>query len=250
MANELSGGQELMIEHSHGHLFHVVDGKRLLLDTGAPSSMGNCEIPWRGDVVDLAGRMSLVGLGDLSELVGAQLDGLIGADLLLDQDMTLDIPGGRLWWGPPREGGDHAADDGQTARAAAMPMRQMLGVPICDVQVGDASHAFAIDTGASRTFIGARMADGLPRTGTIEDFYPGMGSFETPTVSLNAEAGAHRSSIDAGILPPQLDGIMQMFNIEGIVGLDVLAAGPMSFGVSEGQFHPRVGLGCAGTLHV
>jgi hypothetical protein len=74
-----------------GHLIFDCDGKRPLLDTGAPSCVyAEPTMPFAGAHHPSTGDFLGVSVDDVSALVGTRLDGLIGADALAPYDTVID----------------------------------------------------------------------------------------------------------------------------------------------------------------
>ena len=122
------------------HVVAYADGATVLIDTGAPISYGDVEIQWRGESLDLRRGLPLYSLSEISRLSGIDLQGLIGADVLLRDPMTVDIAAGELRWG-------ESAGEG-------LGMTSILSVPIAQVPCGSVDvRPFAVDTGATQTFL-------------------------------------------------------------------------------------------------
>lgn len=220
----------LNITHEHNHIFCTIDGHRLLIDTGAPMSFGRCDIEWRGQPYDLRGGLAMVDLDDLGELLGLPVDGLIGADLLLDNTMLLDINRGVIEW-----------PSAESPAAVGIPMAQISRVPVAKVPTPDGGIIqCAVDTGASQTFVCAEYAGDTQPIGTIDDFYPGLGPFEAQLIPLRCAVGGDTHEIEAAVLPEALGGLMTMFGIEGIIGLDLLAMQAATFDVASNTFAPHI----------
>ena len=88
----------IVIEQQHVVAYAYADGATVLIDTGAPISYGDVEIQWRGESLDLRRGLALYSLSEISRLSGINLQGLIGADVLSRDLMTVDIAAGELRW--------------------------------------------------------------------------------------------------------------------------------------------------------
>ena len=226
----------LPIRIENNHVIAECGPHLLLLDTGSPTSFGTVEITWRGETIDLRQGPAAFPLASINEAIGMPFDGLIGADLLLNESCLIDVAGGILQWMPvPRP---------LSSPGSGCSFTQMMNVPIATIQLDGVPRSFAIDTGASRTFVEMEIANGLARVGTFDDFYPGMGTFTADLVEMEVSVAATGvvvpSSISVGVLPESLRFLMDTFGIQGIIGLDVLAMHSFHLNVADGVLSPEI----------
>ena len=227
---------ELKVRIERDHVVADCGSHLLLLDTGSPTSFGTAEISWRGEPVDLRQGMAVFPLETINESIGLPFDGLIGADLLLADPCRFDVSAGVWRWGVEADGGD------------GCPCSQLMHVPVAQIECDGVLRPFAVDTGASRTYVEPAIAEGMERVGTVEDFYPGMGTFTSDVIELSVLVAGQRVQLSAGVLPESLGFLMSTFGIEGIIGLDVLGTGSFHFDPAAEMLSPLVSIGtcCSG----
>jgi hypothetical protein len=208
-----------------GHLFVDVDGDRWLLDTGAPSSFGaRRALTLAGERFDLDDAMLGLNAEVLSEYVGVSCTGLLGADVLNGFDHRIDVPGGVLTLTT-----DSLAHEGE-----ALPVELFMGIPVVTARVGERAHRMFFDTGAQLSYLQHDALGSYPPAGTVTDFYPGVGRFETDTHQVPVALGALTFSLRCGSLPMLLGMTLMMAGTEGIIGNTVLQDRPVCYAPRRG----------------
>ena len=205
---------EYGLSFERGHLFAEIEGKKFVLDTGSPMSMATSPgLQFRGQELRLPGNVMGLTASQLSGFIGTEVHGLLGTDVLNEQDLLFDfergklvVPGAPL----PMEG-------------EAIPFKPVMGVPLVEASVGGQAYGFFFDTGARISYFQEEdvLAKGS-KIGTDEDFYPGFGRFETDTYRLEVRLVSRAFSLVTGTLPAMLGLSLGMADADGILGNEVL----------------------------
>src|SRR5690606_25414735 len=104
-----------------GHLFVEVDGELWVLDTGAPSSFAaRGTVTFAGETFDVGRSFLGLDAAALSDFVGVECAGLLGADVLGRFDFILDAPAGTL----------EASTSDLKLAGVAIPLDEFMGIPI------------------------------------------------------------------------------------------------------------------------
>ena len=195
----------------HDHIIFEVDGKRVLLDTGAPATIADADdFVFLGEQRSPANNFLGLTVEQLSELVGARIDVLLGMDVIGAQPLTIDVESGRLGFG------------GQTPDGGvALDVSSVIGVPAITATVAGRDLRAYFDTGAKISFVPRDLVGGTPAVDRIEDFYPGFGRFETDLHRLPCSIGGLESNLDCGMLPDLLQTALGMTGVKGIIGHEV-----------------------------
>jgi hypothetical protein len=204
--------QQISLSATEGHLFGKIDGQLWLVDTGAPTSFGSAAL--RIDGLDFRPLSSYMGLTaqSLSELVGIACAGLLGADLLGSFDHLFDTAN-QTW----------TLSTGELeCSGAAMPLEQFMGIPILAADIGGSRHRVFFDTGAQLSYWQDDLLATFPAAGRVEDFYPGVGRFETHTHMVDMSLGDRIFNLRCGRLPEILGATLMMAGTSGIVGNAVM----------------------------
>lgn len=205
---------DLPLQLRDGHFFVEVDGEHWLLDTGAPTTFGTRQ------VLSLAGeRFNLVedylGLNaaTLSEFVGVPCAGLLGADVLGRFDHIFDHAGGRITVSTAE-----LSHSGQS-----VGLEEFMGIPIVTARVGARDYRMFFDTGAQISYFQDGSLTKCPDAGTVTDFYPGIGQFQTETYDVPVSLGDIVFTLRCGELPGLLGMTLMMAGTKGIVGNAILS---------------------------
>jgi hypothetical protein len=204
---------EFAIQFEEGLLFAEIGGRRCLLDTGSPVSIGEGGPITIGDREHAIETGYLgVGLATIREHVTHPFDVLLGADVLCSQRLELDLPKGvcRLTDTPAPDAGRH------------LPVRSVMGVPVVTVEVDGHSVDAFFDTGASHSFLPPDLL-GDPQAGDrIEEFLPQLGRFETWLRPVAVTLSDLELGLRCGALPELLQMALGIGGASGILGNELL----------------------------
>lgn len=203
-----------------GHII-VKDGEtRLLIDTGAPSSVGeNTPLDFAGASHNVAGTYLGVTPCSLTSNVGSPVHALIGVDVLNHYDMTINPPESVLT----------LTDGEQSLSGNCIALDQLKGIPIVPASVAGQTVRMFFDTGAKLSYLHPEMTAKYHRDGSEEDFYPSLGKFQTDTFSVPVSLGTEEIVLRVGVLPEPLQMTLMMGNTSGILGTAILATHRVCF---------------------
>jgi hypothetical protein len=201
------------LHHLNSHLFLELDDGLWLHDTGAPSSFG------RRRSIELLGQAfaaeeSYMGLDAalLSEAVGIECRGLLGADILGTFDQIIDLPNARLT----------LAEEDLEHRGHLIRLDDFMGIPIISATVADEPFRMFFDTGAQISYLQDDVIESFPASGAMDDFYPGFGQFVTETHLARFVIGGETQALRCGRLPGLLGMSLMMADVQGILGNAIL----------------------------
>jgi hypothetical protein len=204
----------LPLHFRDGHLFLESADALWLFDTGARASFGS------EPAVTIAGEQFCVGssyLGltavTLSRLVAVECIGLLGADVLGRFDFVLDAPNGRATISSGRL--EHLG--------TPIDLDEFMGVPIVSARVRDIDYRMFFDTGAQISYLQDDCLASFRAAGTVADFYPGFGQFQTETHDLDITLGEVAFTLRCGMLPDPLGATLMLAQTVGIIGNQVVS---------------------------
>jgi hypothetical protein len=213
------------------HSDHIVlvapRGRRFVLDTGSPMSMGRGTFKLLGLSHRLSPAPTALQLERVGNLIGSRLDGLIGTDLTGRAPFRIDWGSSAVVFG---------VDPART-KGAVVPMQALFGIPRVESKVGGRSVSALVDTGAAVSFL-AEPWDGLPKpTGERHEFFlsaTGLEEFDTPMRTLPVRCG---KSFDStfGQLPAPLAQAMKKIGVEIILGADLWKSHIVTFDIGGGR---------------
>lgn len=204
--------QQTPIVIVEGHIFGKLDGGLWLIDTGAPTSFGAGEFQLDGRNFRPAASYAGLTAVSLSELVQVACAGLIGADILKQFDHLFDCTKG-VW---------SIGVEELEAEGGAIDLEQFMGIPIAAAEIAGNQHRVFFDTGAQLSYLQSDSLGNFPAAGRTEDFYPGIGRFETETHMVQMSLGGRMFDLRCGRLPELLGATLMMAGTSGIVGNAVM----------------------------
>lgn len=204
----------LPIVFKGGHLFVEIAGQCWLFDTGAPQSFGEAkEIVLGGQRFQLSRAYMGLSAATLSQFTGVECSGLLGADIIGEFDHLIDIPGATL-----------TISTGNLEHAGtALPLSEFMGIPILSARIAGRDHSMFFDTGAQISYFQEDGIAEFPAAGTVTDFFPGFGEFQTDTHLIQVELGGYAFPLRCGTLPGLLGMTLSLAGTAGIIGSQVVA---------------------------
>jgi hypothetical protein len=203
----------LPLQLRDGHVFVEIAGELWLLDTGAPAGFGaSPTVTIAGERFELNADYLGLTPESLSEFIGVPCVGLLGADVLGRFDHIIDTAAGKLTLSTAE-----LSHTGQPVR-----LDEFMGIPIVTAQIGGRAYGMFFDTGAQISYLQSDALKDFPAAGSVTDFYPGVGEFETDTHDVQVSLERVPFTLRCGTLPGLLGMSLSMAGTEGIVGNAIL----------------------------
>ena len=201
------------LHFDNGHLFLDINGSLWLFDTGAPTSFGLQTTLAIGDkTFDIIDNYMGLNSNTLSTLVSVECVGLLGADVLGEFDFLIDTANTNV----------EISSSSLEFPEHSISIEQLLGIPIVSAHIGNTDYKMFFDTGAQISYFQHQSLTTYPRAGTIDDFYPGFGEFQTETYIVDLKLGEINFDLRCGTLPQLLGASLMMAGTKGIIGNEVL----------------------------
>lgn len=96
-----------------------------------------------------------------------------------------------------------------------------MGIPIVELTIDGQKLKCFLDTGARLSYLPERVTSEHTSAGKEEDFYPGVGKFETECFDITTSFGDHNFIARYGNLPAMLQMTLMMGGTDGIIGFDL-----------------------------
>jgi len=196
------------------HIFFEAGNDRVLVDTGAPVSMGNSRsFLIGGEEVGLVDSYMGTTISEISRLLEYKFTVLLGADVLEKYDVTIDLEEGTILFST---GSPQPPD-------IVCPVEFFMGIPQIDVKAGNNQVRTFFDIGSRLSYIASKFTAEMVPSSKTKDFYPGMiGKFEVDMFPIPFTTGSVILSNSAGTLPKMLEVALLMGNASGITGSEFL----------------------------
>ena len=190
----------------------IQDGDNIILiDTGAPATIHiSDELNFLSE--NFSCTSSYMGLTafKLSEHLGMQVTTLLGTDVLSKYKILLDYRNLLVSF----------SKDDIPFEGTEIGISNFMGIPIIELVVNSQPLKFFLDTGAKLSYLSEDFTSGYSSVGTDEDFYPGVGQFETECYDIPTSLGANDFLVRYGNLPFMLQMTLMLGGTDGIIGFD------------------------------
>ncbi len=203
-----------VLKFKSGHLFVTIAGNDWLLDTGASASFGKVDsIQIEKQTFSIPTGYMGLDAEKLSEFVHNSTAGIIGADILANFDILFDLQSEIVTFSE-----EELLLDGDV-----LSLSNFMGIPIIMSTIGDEDHQMIFDTGAQVSYFQGSGLNEFPSTGVMDDFYPGIGEFQTETFLVNVRIGSKKFNLRTGSLDGLLGMTVNMTGTMGIIGNEILS---------------------------
>ena len=190
----------------------IKDGENIILiDTGAPSTINASEsLTFCSENYNCSTDYMGLTVSKLSDLLGTEITTLLGADILSEYNILFDYKNEII------EFNKHEIifDGAETA------ISNFMGIPVIELSVDSQKLKFFLDTGAKLSYLSKSITTNYDSVGTDEDFYPGVGKFETDCFEISTSFGTKNFIVKYGNLPPLLQMTLMFGGTDGIIGFD------------------------------
>jgi len=203
--------KQFQIQLFEGHPI-INDGEnRILIDTGAPSTIhASDSLNFCSDSFGCSTNYMGLTVSKLSDMLGTEITTLLGADILSDYKILIDYQNQVMEFSKLEIDIDGTQVD----------ISNFMGIPIIRMTVDTQELNFFLDSGAKLSYLSESLTRNYESVGTDEDFYPGVGKFQTdcfeiPTVFVDKEF-----VVKYGNLPTLLQMTLMLGGTDGIIGFD------------------------------
>ena len=210
--DESNGAVRLPLTVHEGHLITEVGGRKALVDTGCPVTLGNGEpLSIGGKDFALHDHFHGITVESVSEPVGYPFEILIGMDVLGKFVSTFSLKSGEVIL---REAFETKGDE--------LELDTWLGVPTMPIAVDGVVHRVIFDTGAPTSYLSERFVEEFEFVGTREDFFPLKGNFENDIHEAPVTVGSKTKSFELAAMKGTLASMLEPSGMPGILGTDLL----------------------------
>ena len=194
----------------------IQDGDNIILiDTGAPATIHiSDELNFLSENFSCTSNYMGLTASKLSEHLGMQVTTLLGTDVLSKYKILLDYRNLLVSF----------SKDDIPFEGTEIGISNFMGIPIIELVVNSQPLKFFLDTGAKLSYLSEDFTSGYSSVGTDEDFYPGVGQFETECYDIPTSLGANDFLVRYGNLPFMLQMTLMLGGTDGIIGFDFFSS--------------------------
>jgi len=203
--------KQFQIQLYKGHPI-IKDGEnRILIDTGAPSTIHSSDsLNFCSDSFGCSTNYMGLTVSKISDMLGTEITTLLGADILSDYKILLDYQNQVIEFSKQEIDIDGTQAD----------ISNFMGIPIIKMTVDNQELKFFLDTGAKLSYLSDSLTSNYENIGTDEDFYPGVGKFQTECYEIPTVFGDTEFVVKYGNLPKLLQMTLMLGGTDGIIGFD------------------------------
>jgi len=203
--------KQFQLEIFKGHPIILEGEHRILIDTGAPSTIHRSgEIQFCGDDYDCTVNYMGLKISNISELLGMEITTLLGADILSEYKILFDYANKVVTF----------SKEDLNFVGKTLDIIVFMGIPILQMSVNNQELKFFLDTGARLSFLSSDITRNYKCVGTEDDFYPGVGPFQTDCFEVPTVFDGQLHLFKFGNLPDLLQMTLMLGGTHGIVGYD------------------------------
>jgi hypothetical protein len=197
----------------NGHILFDFNNQSILLDTGSPISMGEGKFKLAGLSYELQNDYMGIDNKVISKYLDEDFDVLLGMDILQKYDLKVD---------PIQKRIEIANNIPVKAGIPSLKIQQIMSIPVIYIEIDSIAHKLVFDTGAQLSYIKSDFIGDSESVGILEDFYPGIGEFETDIFLKEISLFDENLSFEFGVLPDELEILLQLIGVNGIIGTYLL----------------------------
>jgi len=205
-----------------GHLIIRDGAQSLLVNTGCPVSMGTRpSLVFLDHEIAVLQRYQGLTVAQWSEIIGLNIDGILGSDVLGRHSVVIDPDRGRMVFD------EKLAPESQ---AQAIPVSTVAGLPVLAVGLAGARVQLLLHTGATLSCLRDSDTKDYPCIAVVRDCYPGLGEFTTELRQVPLLFGGQRINLDCGLMPAPLEQALHAVQVAGVVGANLLQQFALAWG--------------------
>ena len=194
-----------------GHPVIKDDDNTILVDTGAPSTIHTSDnLTFCSTNYSCSTHYMGLTVSKISDMLGTEISTLLGADILSDYKILFDYKNVVVVFDKQ----EISFEGIETA------ISNFMGIPIIELSIEGKRLKFFLDTGAKLSYLPDSITSNYESIDTDEDFYPGVGKFETDCYEILTSFGDKNFMVKYGNLPTLLQTTLMLGGIDGIIGYD------------------------------
>ena len=203
--------KQFQIQLFKGHPIINDGANRILIDTGAPSTIhASDSLNFCSESFDCSTNYMGLTVSKISDMLGTEITTLLGADILSNFKILFDYQNQIIEFNKQEIDINGTQTD----------ISNFMGIPIIIMTVDNQELKFFLDTGAKLSYLSDSLTSNYESVGTDEDFYPGVGKFQTECFEIPTVFGDNEFVVKYGNLPTLLQMTLMLGGTDGIIGFD------------------------------
>ncbi|WP_154859434.1 hypothetical protein [Cyclobacterium xiamenense] len=203
--------KQFQLQLFNGHPIIYEGENKILLDTGAPSTIhASDRLNFLSESFECSTNYMGLTVSEISDMLGTEITTLLGADIVSTYKILLAYQDQLVGFSKQQIDIDGTQAD----------ISNFMGIPIIKLTVDNQELKFFLDTGAKLSYVSDSLTNTYESVGTDEDFYPGVGRFQTECFEIPTVFGGKEFSVKYGNLPTLLQMTLLLGGTDGFIGFD------------------------------
>jgi hypothetical protein len=203
--------KQFQIQLFKGHPIINEGENRILIDTGTPTTIhASDSLNFCSESYGCSTNYMGLTVSKISDMLGTEITTLLGADILSGYRILIDYQNQVI------EFSKQEID----IYGTQTDISNFMGIPIIKMTVDNQELKFFLDTGAKLSYLSDSLTNNYESAGTDEDFYPGVGKFQTECFEIPTVFGDNEFIVKYGNLPKLLQMTLMLGGTDGIIGFD------------------------------
>ena len=190
----------------------INDGENIILiDTGAPSTIHTLDsLNFCSESFGCSTNYMGLTVSKISEMLGTEITTLLGSDILSNFKILFDYKNEVVEF----------SKDEINFNGTEIGISNFMGIPIVEMSIDNQKLKLFLDTGAKLSYLSDSLTSNYESIGADEDFYPGIGKFQTECFEIVSSFGDNSFVVKYGTLPTLLQTTLMLGGTDGIIGFD------------------------------
>ncbi|MDH6343561.1 hypothetical protein M2134_002450 [Parabacteroides sp. PM6-13] len=203
--------KQFQMQLFNGHPI-IDDGEnRILIDTGASSTIHTSNsLTFCSESFNCLTNYMGLSISNISDMLGTEITTLLGVDVLSNYKILLDYQNLAIGFSKQEI----------EINGSLSSISTFMGIPIIEMTIDNQRLKFFLDTGAKLSYLSNTLTNSYKSIGTDEDFYPGVGKFQTECFEIPTVFGEKEFVVKYGNLPTLLQKALMLNGTDGIIGFD------------------------------
>jgi hypothetical protein len=207
-----------------GQLMADVEGMAVFFNTASPTSIAAVpEIVFMNELYTFRSEASGMTCEGLSKALGTRVDVMLGMDVLRDLHLRII----------PQHGVIQFSRQPFRSSGARLLLQMENAPPLTQLMIGRENIFMQLVTALKLNYIPSGIAAGLNQVGTASDRLPAGLAFSTLLYELPLPLGRHGLTLNFGVAPDALRGVLALGAGQGVLGTDFLQSAPVTLAFPE-----------------
>lgn len=206
----------------NGYPIANIRGRQYLLDTGTPFTVGSQPLVIDGELIEVRREVLGITSDKMSEFVGCRLDGILGANLTDRFVVRIDPVAESL-----------VLDQYLDTASIEIEVINLGGLPSVRQTVAGRQIRAFLFLGSHLSWVSADTVADREPVAYDREYFSFTGEIHTPVYHLPVLIGRQRHDMRFGVMPPEIQAMVDMANVSALIGSELLDHYRLSLSMQE-----------------